>query len=711
MPPSEKAIGKPPLTPLDELKKGTNYLFAIGINTYDKKYFNPLNNARKDVEDIANVLVKDYYFEPQHIRLLCDQEATKANILDELDDFRKKIKHEDRLLIYYSGHGHLEGSQGFWIPVDAIRDKISSYIRSAEVRDIIQSIDARHILLISDSCFSASLLVRGGTRDINSTLMDWERNPSRWVFISGKGVVSDGETGTNSPFAKGILKYLNQNEEEALNIIRLADRVTQEVGFNYEQKAEISPLFQSGHEGGQFIFFKKQSERDDWQNALLINTEGMYVRYLNKYPDGQFVDAAELKLEQIADENEWKTAGLRDSAASYRAYLRKYPSGNHALEAKNKLKGIDGEEAEIEKIKADEEVKRLEKVEADRKEVARIAKIKADEETARLEQERQAKIEADKVGATLAVAQNLERERLEKIIADEEAKSLERERQVKIETDRIEAVRIAKIKADEEAARLERERLAKLKADEVEAARIAKIKADKKEQERLAKIEKDKVEAAHLSATYNNQQQTNNFETPSVFQKYRVPIIGTSAVAIGFLVWQLTAGHGKTETPPNSSQTYSTPTNTGQENNPTTTQPVTNTDKPAEQPIKSFKKTVDEIKSKAGNPREQTKKNNDDYQKTIDKANDRMIGSIKSDNNSQIQADKISAQKYLKNALRFIEAGEYSSATSALSSAYYLNSLSSNAKKYISNAMKFIEAYEYDSAKNAVNSALNEINY
>ncbi len=635
MPPPDKAIGKPPLTPLDELKKGTNYLFAIGINTYDKKYFNPLNNARKDVEDIANVLVKDYYFEPQHIRLLCDQEATKANILDELDDFRKKIKHEDRLLIYYSGHGHLEGSQGFWIPVDAVRDKISSYIRSAEVRDIIQSIDARHILLISDSCFSASLLVRGGTRDINSTLMDWERNPSRWVFISGKGVVSDGETGTNSPFAKGILKYLNQNEEEALNIIRLADRVTQEVGFNYEQKAEISPLFQSGHEGGQFIFFKKQSERDDWQNALLINTEGMYVRYLNKYPDGQFVDAAELKLEQIADENEWKTAGLRDSAASYRAYLRKYPSGNHALEAKNKLKAIDGEDAEIEKIRADEETKRLKKVEAD-------------------------KIEADNVGVTLAVAQNLERERLAKIKADEEVKRLAK----------IEEARIAKIKAAEKAAQNERDRLAQKLADE---------------------------EAKHEYIEPEIVTDKKNRTT--------IYIGGAAAIFLILFILYFTSGHTKEEP----IVTISTPA-TQQNNYPATTQPVTTPVKPDEQPIKSFKKTVDEIKSKADNSPQQTKKSYDDNKKSGDKNYGNISDYKVLDHNQLVQADNVQAQKYLKNALRFIEAGEYSSATSALSSVYNINSISPNSKKYISNAMRFIEAYEYDSAKSAVNSALNYIN-
>ena len=149
--PEEKAILKSPITPIEELKKGENHFFAIGINTYE--HFVPLNNARKDVEDLANLLVEKYYFDNQYMRMLCDGEASKDNIIDELDGLRSKVKAEDRLLIYYSGHGYMEEERGFWIPVNAKRGRISSYIANAEIRDIIQSIKARHILLISDSCF------------------------------------------------------------------------------------------------------------------------------------------------------------------------------------------------------------------------------------------------------------------------------------------------------------------------------------------------------------------------------------------------------------------------------------------------------------------------------------------------------------------------------------------------------------------------------
>ena len=357
----DRGIGRPQQSPIEQFKSGTNYLFAIGINTYEN--FTPLLNARKDIEDLVDVLVEQYYFDPENIHLLCDEEATKENIIDGLDSLCSKVKADDRLLIYYSGHGFLNGERGFWIPVNAKRDRISSYIANAEVRDIIQSIRARHILLISDSCFSAFLLVRDATRDISGAFKNWERNPSRWVFISGKGVVSDGKEGENSPFAKGILKHLRQNEAEALNIVSLADLVTKEIRFNYEQQADISPLYQAGHQGGQFVFLKRQTEKDDWQTALTQNTEGSYLAYLNKYPTGQFEKEAEQKLAEVADEKEWRNATMYDSASEYLKYLRKYRHGNHAAEAKEKLALIEDIE------RREREAKSFAKIEADKKEV------------------------------------------------------------------------------------------------------------------------------------------------------------------------------------------------------------------------------------------------------------------------------------------------------------------------------------------------------
>lgn len=375
--------------------KGHNYFLGIGVDAY--AHFPALANARKDVEDLRDLLVQHYYFDLSHTTLLCGAEASRKNILRQLNQYRKTATADDRLLLYYAGHGLFDGNLGFWIPAEAERDDISGYVSNADLREIMRSIPARHILLISDSCFSASLMVRDASRGAGgSAFEDFERNASRWVFISGKGVVSDGQPGHNSPFADAILKHLRQNPTEALNIAQLADQVTKEVRFNYEQQAEASPLYQAGHAGGQFVFQKRQTERDDWQKAQQAGTEGAFLAFLGKYPDSVYAPEAENQLAELADEIAWRKAVLKDSAYDYRQYLKKYAQGRHATEAKEKLAGYEAEE----QTRQQEEAARLEqerlalikKQETDRvaREKEAAERARQQQEDVRLEQERQA---------------------------------------------------------------------------------------------------------------------------------------------------------------------------------------------------------------------------------------------------------------------------------------------------------------------------------
>lgn len=241
------------------LKTGNTYFLGIGINTY--KDFTPLNNAVKDVKDIGQLLTTTFGFSKKapFYKLLVNKNATRRNIIRQLNQLAKSVEPIDRVLIYYSGHGYLDEQTnlGYWIPVDAEQEFIGDYVTNSDVRDIIKAMNCRHILLISDSCFSGSLLTRAVVKRVanNRAFYDWERKASRWVVSSGKGVVPDGAKGENSPFAKQLLQHLAEAKQQ-ININDLANKVTTSIQYNYEQQPEASPLFGAGHEGGQFIFYK-----------------------------------------------------------------------------------------------------------------------------------------------------------------------------------------------------------------------------------------------------------------------------------------------------------------------------------------------------------------------------------------------------------------------------------------------------------------------
>ncbi len=292
----------------------------------------------------------------------------------------------------------------------------------------------------------------------------------------------------------------------------------------------------------------------------------------------------------------------------------------------------------------------------------------------------------------------------------------EYERLASIEADKIEAARIAKLKADEEA-----ERLASIEADKIEAARIAKLKADELnariERERLAKIEVDRI--AKLKAD-ENKPQPQTIYTITATQKNRLPIYmyiggGVLAVLIFGVLYLLPGGN---TTP---SITVTTPTqqtnNSGQvqqNNYPAATQPVQEykSETPATQPPKKDNDAQANVDKLARQKQKDAEAARIAKQRTQDNADEAAAAQAQPEQNknSQIQADKANAKKYLKSAASYISAGEKEYAISDLSKAYDLSNISATSKKFIKSAISYIRADELTLAKSDVFSAI-DANY
>lgn len=232
----------------------------IGINEYE--HHKKLNNAVKDITDISELLAAEYGYslEPPFFKCLLNEEATRTNIIEALEELCEIEDAKAKILIYFAGHGRIKEVtyQGFWIPVEARKSAFADYVSNSDIRDHIKAMKARHVLLISDSCFSHSLFRDVVGEKMTKNIFDkWERNKSRWIFCSGKGVVSDGKKGENSPFARQIIKRLSEPEIDKINIGGLANDIAIAIGQNYDQVADARPLAEAGNDGGQFVFFRK----------------------------------------------------------------------------------------------------------------------------------------------------------------------------------------------------------------------------------------------------------------------------------------------------------------------------------------------------------------------------------------------------------------------------------------------------------------------
>lgn len=147
---------------------------------------------------------------------------------------RKTMTSEkDNLLIYYAGHGYLDrlSGVGYWQPVDAERDNDIDWIPTSRVTNLLKVIQAKHALVVADSCYSGNLLMRESKAQLASGMgrNAWqqrmlERRSRNALTSGGEEPVLDSGGGGHSVFAKAFLDVLRGNSE-ILDGDRLFDRI------------------------------------------------------------------------------------------------------------------------------------------------------------------------------------------------------------------------------------------------------------------------------------------------------------------------------------------------------------------------------------------------------------------------------------------------------------------------------------------------------
>ncbi|MCB9304120.1 MAG: caspase family protein [Lewinellaceae bacterium] len=278
------------------LKDGKSWFLGIGINNY--QHFRRLNNAVSDVKAILAVL-KNKYEVDQSITLF-NEEATFSKIIQSLDSLAKVVQRDDKLLIYFSGHGTLsQASIGCWIPFDADAQSTSNYFPNSRLRDYLNEIQARHILIIADSCFSGSILITRSAFPRPEEIL--ERMPSRYAICSGRysEEVNDGPPGGHSPFAEGILKVLEQNSEPKLRTSLLAERVMDLAAAKALQYLQHGRIFGVQDEQGQYVFRLRHNEDNIWETCRYQDTIDAYHTYLEESSAGKYSTQALERLSQL----------------------------------------------------------------------------------------------------------------------------------------------------------------------------------------------------------------------------------------------------------------------------------------------------------------------------------------------------------------------------------------------------------------------------
>lgn len=176
-----------------------SYALVVGISHYENLPTQAqLKFPEDDANDIYTALISPEggQFPAENVHRLIGSQATLANIRHELEDWLPSVsKDDDRVLIYFAGHGFVWQGHGYLAPYDVDPAHIDS---SAYPMDTLSEvfgakIHAKWRVLLTDACHSGAILPAADPQAVNDSLKNL--NPSVFSLTASR----DRERSFESP--------------------------------------------------------------------------------------------------------------------------------------------------------------------------------------------------------------------------------------------------------------------------------------------------------------------------------------------------------------------------------------------------------------------------------------------------------------------------------------------------------------------------------
>jgi len=246
-----------------------SWAVIIGIDKY--KYSDQLNYAVKDAEAVKEMLINKFDYPEENIRYLTDEEATLSNIKLALDDISTSADENDRILVFYSGHGETVPTQddseiGYIIPYEGKQKKAyATGLAMDEVLRTSQMSKSKHMLFLMDACYSGLMTenVKGLSKPQEEGYLSKVANEKARQIITAGGKdeqVLERDEWQHSAFTKNLLEGLESwgadyNKDGCITADELSTYLREHVteDSDFQQTPQDGRFRNSG--GGEFVFF------------------------------------------------------------------------------------------------------------------------------------------------------------------------------------------------------------------------------------------------------------------------------------------------------------------------------------------------------------------------------------------------------------------------------------------------------------------------
>jgi len=198
------------------------WALIVGISSFADKSLN-LRYPAKDAKDFYNFLIKEGNFAPDHVRLLVNEQATRANILSDLGDkwLPRVANPDDLVLVYISSHGSASemdvAGSNYLLAYDSQVDSL--YASGLAMQDLTRIIKGRvhsdRVVIMLDACHSGAVDVgaKGLQRTNNVDAAAIAQGTGQLVISSStpSQVSWESKQYENSVFTRCLIDSLRKN--------------------------------------------------------------------------------------------------------------------------------------------------------------------------------------------------------------------------------------------------------------------------------------------------------------------------------------------------------------------------------------------------------------------------------------------------------------------------------------------------------------------
>lgn len=150
------------------------WAMVVGITDFDDPDIPDLQYSAKDATDFYNYLVNEANFQPDHVRLILNEQATQRRVLSELGSkfLARVVKPDDLVVLYFSTHGSPSQldprGKNYLVACDSDSDDL--FATGIEMQKLLDSIQGRvltdRVLLVMDACHSGFAGSDSGSKGI-----------------------------------------------------------------------------------------------------------------------------------------------------------------------------------------------------------------------------------------------------------------------------------------------------------------------------------------------------------------------------------------------------------------------------------------------------------------------------------------------------------------------------------------------------------------